>query len=94
MMFTKNLIAELQFSNLVCRSTMEDYNGEFFFQIYNYTTRPRTKIVDAKGNELKQLNPENYSGYKRNALTLYNRSSLGAEGQIYLDLTNYLYEIL
>ena len=47
-MFTKNLIAELQFSNLVCRSTMEDYNGEFFFQIYNITTRPRTKIVDAK----------------------------------------------
>lgn len=90
MMFTKNLIAELQFSNLVCRSTMEDYNGEFFFQIYNITTRPRTKIVDAKGNELKQLNPENYSGYKRNALTLYNRSSLGAEGQIYLDLNPYM----
>ena len=90
MMFTKNLITELQFSNLVYRSAKDDFNGEFFFQICNCAKRPIAKIVDTRGKELKQLNPEKYSGYKRNALTLYNHSSLGAEGQIYLDLNPYM----
>ncbi len=90
MMFTKNLIAELQYSNLANRSAMEKFDGDFFLQISYDRGRPFVHIVDSEGNNLGRLNPENYSDYKRNALTLYNHSPQSEKGEAYLDLNPYM----
>ena len=55
MIFTKNLITELHFSNLVYRSAKDDFNGEFFFQICNCAKRPIAKIVDTRGKDSQRI---------------------------------------